>query len=92
MRARLAQDLDEAKDNVNKRIEYVGSEIKRYTAMRDDIEKRKEAAVKKCQDCQGKMQAVQQRAAADAQKALQDQAGTAAAAANAEAAAEGKPK
>jgi len=90
--ALVPQDLDEAKDNVNKRIEYVGSEIKRYTAMRDDIEKRKEAAVKKCQDCQGKMQAVQQRAAADAQKALQDQAGTAAAAANAEAAAEGKPK
>lgn len=38
----VKQDLEDAKQNVNKRIEYISSELKRHDTLLQDLEKKQE--------------------------------------------------
>eukprot|EP00039_Didymoeca_costata_P025052 m.12213 g.12213 ORF g.12213 m.12213 type:complete len:133 (-) comp4613_c0_seq1:20-418(-) len=55
----VPQDLEEAKDNVKKRLEFITGEIDRYTKTHEGLGDKRKEIIGKCQDIQKKMQDLQ---------------------------------
>merc|ERR1712226_1277452 len=58
--ALVPQDLEEAKSNVDKRISYIGGELKRKEDLMADLDKKQDEAREKMQEIQMQMQKLQQ--------------------------------
>ena len=56
----VKQDLDEAKGNVEKRINYISGELKRKDSQLADLDKKQDEAREKMQEVQMQMQKLQQ--------------------------------
>ena len=56
----VKQDLDEAKGNVEKRINYISGELKRKDTQLADLDKKQDEAREKMQEVQMQMQKLQQ--------------------------------
>ena len=58
--ALVRQDVTEAQQNVDKRIEYITGELKRHDETMKDLEKKQDEGREKLQDLQTQMQKMQQ--------------------------------
>uniref|UniRef100_A0A6T8P8D2 Prefoldin subunit 6 n=2 Tax=Hemiselmis andersenii TaxID=464988 RepID=A0A6T8P8D2_HEMAN len=63
----LNQDLDEAKTNVEKRLQYIGDEIKRTNTHMEELDKKMEEKKAKIMQLQQQAQAAMQKKAAQQQ-------------------------
>ncbi|WAR30480.1 PFD6-like protein [Mya arenaria] len=59
----VKQEMTEAKDNVQKRIDYISGELKRHDGVIKDIEKKQDTQKETLQKLQSQFQQAQQRAA-----------------------------